>query len=158
MPLAPFVASCSQCDITRRVDGSDSAGPDGTKERQTEQLGHCEITEHSCYTVTHMYIYIYTYYIYITYTTYCIYIYICICSYTNILFVFFFPQAVCCWGSILEKKSWPHSLAAPLNSVAGLCGPALCPGLVPCLATPFSYLHRLVWVCFHVASDTVIEM
>ena len=35
--------------------------------------------------------------------------------------VVFFPQTVYCWGSILEKKSWPHSLAAPLNSVAGLC-------------------------------------
>ena len=34
---------------------------------------------------------------------------------------FLFPQAVYCWGSIIEKKSWPHSLAAPLNSVAGLC-------------------------------------
>ena len=29
-------------------------------------------------------------------------------------------QAVYCWGSILEKI-WPHSLAAPLNSVARLC-------------------------------------
>ena len=44
-------------------------------------------------------------------------------------------------GFYLTKKGWPHSLAAPLNSVAGLCaqalsslvllcGWALCPGLV----------------------------
>ena len=38
-----------------------------------------------------------------------------------------------CWGSILEKKSWPHSLAAPLNSVAGLCVQA--PGLVLLLSS-----------------------
>ena len=40
-----------------------------------------------------------------------------------------------CWGSILEKKSWPHSLAAPLNSVAGLCVQALsssCPLWLGC--------------------------
>ena len=48
-----------------------------------------------------------------------------------------FPQAVYCWGSILDPGSVSGScpplvlvLAAPLNSVAGLCGPALCPGLV----------------------------
>ena len=43
-------------------------------------------------------------------------------------------------GFYLTKKSWPHSLAAPLNSVAGLCGwvPWLgsksrpCPPLVLC--------------------------
>ena len=39
--------------------------------------------------------------------------------------VLLIPQTVYCWGSILEKKSWPHSLAAPLNTVAGLCVQAL---------------------------------
>ena len=43
----------------------------------------------------------------------------------------FFPQTVYCWGSILGKKSWPHSLVAPLNSVAGLCGPAYSRGVWP---------------------------
>ena len=38
-------------------------------------------------------------------------------------------------GFYLRKKSWPHSLAAPLNSVAGLCGLALCPGLVLLLSS-----------------------
>ena len=33
-----------------------------------------------------------------------------------------FPQAVYCWGAILENRAGhTHSLAAPLNSVAGLC-------------------------------------
>ena len=53
----------------------------------------------------------------------------------------FFPQTVYCWGSILGKKSWPHSLAAPNlwpGSVSGSCPPLVlvlalsrsCPPLV----------------------------
>ena len=68
------------------------------------------------------------------------------------------PQTVYCWGSILEKKSWPHSLAAPLNSVAGLCVQALssssffvwlgsvsrpCPPLVLVLAAPLNSVAGL---------------
>ena len=59
--------------------------------------------------------------------------------------VYVFHQTVYCWGSILEKKSWPHSLAAPLNSVAGLCGPAVsgsCPPLVLVLAAPLNSVSR----------------
>ena len=44
-----------------------------------------------------------------------------------------FLQKVYCWGSIMENKSWPHSLAAPLNSVGRapeLCGWALWHGSV----------------------------
>ena len=55
-------------------------------------------------------------------------------------------------GVYLRKESWPHSLAAPLNSVAGLCGLALwpgsvsgsCPPLVLVLATP---LNSVAWLC-----------
>ena len=58
-------------------------------------------------------------------------------------------KTVYCWGSILDKKSWPHSLAAPLNSVAGLCGLALWPGSVsgscPCLGR--ARLNSVAWLC-----------
>ena len=53
-------------------------------------------------------------------------------------YIYIIPQTIYCWGSILEKTSWPHSLAAPLNSVAGLCGPTLCPGLVLLLSSSCS--------------------
>ena len=65
----------------------------------------------------------------------------------------FFPQTVYCWSSILEKKSWPHSLAAPLNSVAGLCVQALsssCPlwlGLVLFLSSFCPCLGRAPELC-----------
>ena len=47
------------------------------------------------------------------------------------------PQTVYCWGSIYQAKirRWPHSLSALLKSVTGLCGWALCPGLVLLLSS-----------------------
>ena len=42
----------------------------------------------------------------------------------------FSPNSLLLGFYLRKKKSWPHSRAAPLNSVAGLCGWALCPGLV----------------------------
>ena len=44
-------------------------------------------------------------------------------------------------GFSLKKKSWPHSLAPPLSSVAGICDHALWPGSV------IGYCSPLVFSC-----------
>ena len=60
-------------------------------------------------------------------------------------------------GVLSKNKSWPHSLAAPLNSVAGLCCPALCPGLVllssSCPPLVFSCPASFVFFCGRTISD-----
>ena len=47
----------------------------------------------------------------------------------------------------LKEKSWPHSLAAPLNSVAGLRGWALWLGLVLLLAASLDSVNSVAGLC-----------
>ena len=36
-----------------------------------------------------------------------------------------FPKQFYCWGSLLGKRSWPQSPAAPVNAVSGRCPPVV---------------------------------
>ena len=64
-----------------------------------------------------------------------------------------------CGSSVFPAVLVPRSQSRSACPACARCGPAyhrLTRGLPPAWPRRFSYLHRLVWVCFHVAMNAIV--